>query len=245
MIKKFCELCNSSFLTINSRKNYCSKSCKQKNSYKKNKFERLKRLKINYGKLKTSGSQIYLDKLKKNRIRNKNYYKNNIEFRNNQIKKTQDRRKKFPAQCSEVRRMYYLKVEKLKNINPKNRIKRQNKWRKRYYSDPIFRAKEFIKSRLKRVLKQKNIYKPVEFEKAFGTDFYNFKTYIENQFKDGMTWSNHGKWHLDHIIPLSSFDLSNEIEFKKANNYLNFQPLWAEENLKKSNKLIYERRSHV
>ena len=36
-----------------------------------------------------------------------------------------------------------------------------------------------------------------------------------------MTWSNYGDWHLDHIRPLSSFNLSNKIEFKKANNYLN------------------------
>ena len=59
-----------------------------------------------------------------------------------------------------------------------------------------------------------------------------------------MTWSNHGEWHLDHVIPLSSFDLSNEKDFKKANHYTNFQPLWAEDNLKKSNKLISERKCY-
>ena len=135
--------------------------------------------------------------------------------------------------------MYYLKVEKFKNSLPENRKKRQDKWKKRYYSDPVFRAKEFIKSRLKRVLKQKKVYKPVEFNNAFGTNFCNFKRHIENQFENGMTWSNYGEWHLDHIRPLSSFNLSNKIEFKKANNYLNFQPLWAKENLKKSNKIFY------
>ena len=135
--------------------------------------------------------------------------------------------------------MYYLKVEKFKNSLPENRKKRQDKWKKRYYSDPVFRAKEFIKSRLKRVLKQKKVYKPVEFNNAFGTNFCNFKRHIENQFEVGMTWTNYGEWHLDHIRPLSSFNLSNKIEFKKANNYLNFQPLWAKENLKKSNKIFY------
>ena len=239
MIKKFCQICNVSFLTINSRKNYCSKPCKQKSSYQKNKLRRLKKMKIYYEKLKKNNPQFYLKKLEKNRIRHKNYYKENIEYRNNQIKKTQERRRKFPIKCAEVRRMYYLKVEKFKNSLPENRKKRQDKWKKRYYSDPVFRAKEFIKSRLKRVLKQKKVYKPVEFNNAFGTNFCNFKRHIENQFEVGMTWTNYGEWHLDHIRPLSSFNLSNKIEFKKANNYLNFQPLWAKENLKKSNKIFY------
>ena len=135
-------------------------------------------MKIYYEKLKKNNPQFYLKKLEKNRIRNKNYYKENIEYRNNQIKKTQERRRKFPIKCSDVRRMYYLKVEKFKNSLPENRKKRQDKWKKRYYSDPVFRAKEFIKSRLKRVLKQKKVYKPVEFNNAFGTNFCNFKRHI-------------------------------------------------------------------
>jgi hypothetical protein len=52
-----------------------------------------------------------------------------------------------------------------------------------------------------------------------------------------MSWDNYGKWHLDHIIPLSSFDLTNREQFLKAAHYTNYQPLWAHENFMKRAKL--------
>ena len=48
-----------------------------------------------------------------------------------------------------------------------------------------------------------------------------------------MSWNNYGKWHLDHIKPLSSFNLQNIDELKQACHYSNLQPLWAEDNFKK------------
>lgn len=65
-----------------------------------------------------------------------------------------------------------------------------------------------------------------------------FKEYIEEKFSSEMSWGNYGKWHLDHIIPLASFDLSNRKQFVKATHYTNYQPLWTKENLKKGASII-------
>ena len=61
--------------------------------------------------------------------------------------------------------------------------------------------------------------------------------YLENKFQKGMNWKNQGRygWHIDHIKPCSKFDLSDPDQQKKCFNYKNLQPLWAAENIKKSN----------
>jgi len=66
------------------------------------------------------------------------------------------------------------------------------------------------------------------------------RVYLENQFMDGMTWDNYGRygWHIDHVIPLSHFDMSDPKQQKRAWHYTNLQPLWAKENMSKGAKII-------
>ena len=80
-----------------------------------------------------------------------------------------------------------------------------------------------------------------------GCTVKELKTYIENQFEDGMTWENwrHDGWHLDHIVPCSSFDLSKNEEQKKCFHYTNLQPLWAKDNMSKSSKLNWSKKELV
>lgn len=74
-----------------------------------------------------------------------------------------------------------------------------------------------------------------------GCSIKHLKKHLEGQFQDGMTWENYGfnGWHIDHIVPLAFFDLSNKEQFLKACHYTNLQPLWAIENIKKGKKLIH------
>lgn len=86
----------------------------------------------------------------------------------------------------------------------------------------------------------KHGYKSDKTEKLIGITIKELKLYIEKQFKDDMTWDNYGfyGWHIDHIIPLSSFDLTKAEEQKKAFHYTNLQPLWAKENMQKGSKIL-------
>lgn len=74
--------------------------------------------------------------------------------------------------------------------------------------------------------------------KDLGCTVDQLKKHLESQFKPGMTWNNHTLkgWHIDHIKPLSSFDLSDREQFLQAVHYTNLQPLWAHENLTKKCK---------
>lgn len=103
-------------------------------------------------------------------------------------------------------------------------------------NDPFRKAKDTIRKLISSALKVRDISKSklcMGTEEIIGCSFMNFKQHIESQFVDGMSWETHGEWHLDHIIPLASSETLDELI--KLNHWTNFQPLWKEDNLKKSN----------
>ena len=55
--------------------------------------------------------------------------------------------------------------------------------------------------------------------------------HLEKQFQEGMTWENRGKWHIDHIRPCYTFDLSQPEQQRACFHYTNLRPLWAKDNL--------------
>lgn len=65
--------------------------------------------------------------------------------------------------------------------------------------------------------------------------------HLEKQFTKGMSWSNYGEWHIDHIVPKSSFKYESheDAEFKACWSLGNLRPLWGVDNLKKSDKQIF------
>jgi hypothetical protein len=78
--------------------------------------------------------------------------------------------------------------------------------------------------------------------KYLGCTIQNFMAHIESQFKDNMDWTNHGEWHIDHVIPLTYKEnpedvLTEDITIERL-HYTNTQPLWAADNIAKGNRFI-------
>jgi hypothetical protein len=143
--------------------------------------------------------------------------KKNFEYRENKREEIKERG-----------RIHYKnnKFEIRKDLNEK------------YKNDPVFRLKTKIRNALYSAFRSKSIIKNSKMLNILGTSFDNFQFVIESQFKDGMTWENMDKWHIDHKVPLSL--AKTEDDLHRLNHYTNFQPLWVSENLKKNNKLFPE-----
>lgn len=103
----------------------------------------------------------------------------------------------------------------------------------RYANDVNFKLASRLRNRLNRAIKSE--FKVGSAVRDLGCSIQEFKSYLESKFKPGMSWDNWTTdgWHIDHIIPLSSMDLTNPVEFQKACHYTNLQPLWWHENLDK------------
>ena len=175
-----------------------------------------------------------------------------------------DRKHGYRSDCKECRREYRRKyrqknkdiisenykeyIKKVKeNGGPlNNRVaaseeekrRKRNEYQRKYVnerkkSDPAFKLRISISKLI--YLTFKGHVKKSRTEEIVGIDFNKFKEFIESKFQEGMSWDNYGKWHLDHIIPISS--ANSEEQIYELNQYTNFQPLWAEDNLKKSNKI--------
>ena len=113
----------------------------------------------------------------------------------------------------------------------------------RYDSDFVFKMSRVLRSRLNTAIKEET--KVGSAIDDLGCSIAKFKIHIQLKFyrnpsnkHEYMTWDNWAKdgWHIDHIKPLSSFDLTDPEQLKKACHYTNLRPLWAKENLKKGNK---------
>jgi hypothetical protein len=141
--------------------------------------------------------------------------------------------------CGEEKPLSKFYKSGLNNKNPKcgkcHHKKARARFAKRVEDDPCFKEKEKIRSRIAKSLKSKNFKKNGTTEEYLGITKQGFVEYIESLFRDGMSWENREKWHLDHIIPLKTATTSEEI--KKLWHYTNLQPLWDWENMEKPESL--------
>jgi len=109
-------------------------------------------------------------------------------------------------------------------------------WNHKYHnSSPELKIKRMLRKAIRQAINQQSVKKKTQL--ALGCDIKFLRAYLETRFEEGMTWGNYGsEWHIDHVKPLSSFDLSRKPEQLKANHYTNLQPLWASDNLSKGDR---------
>jgi len=145
------------------------------------------------------------------------------------------------------------RIQSCKNYNSKNKEK-MILYRKKYRLTNKKHSREMEKLRLSTnidaklsyILRQrfnkalKHNYKAGSAVKDLGCSIDDFKKYLEKKFTIGMTWENYGKhgWHIDHIKPLSLFDLTDRTQLLEACHYTNLQPLWWYDNLSKGSKIL-------
>ena len=157
------------------------------------------------------------------------------------LEKKQEWRKNNPEKYKQQVSAYWSKVKDVQTVKKKiwienNRKKYNSYWTERKKNDPEFRLKMNMRTRLSGFLKKKDITKKNKTFDIVGCKPEFLREYLEKRFSEGMSWSNYGQWHIDHIIPLSSAQTEDEIY--KLCHYTNLQPLWSEENLKKRNKIL-------
>lgn len=135
------------------------------------------------------------------------------------------------------------RVLRNKNYTEEKKREYYDKCNEMYNNDPVYKLKSLIRMHINRAVSYGKT-KKYSSKEYLGCGVDEFRQYIESKFKPGMTWENHGrgldKWHLDHILPLSSIkSVSDEDVLKTLCNYKNYQPLWESDNLSKSTKIIY------
>lgn len=135
-----------------------------------------------------------------------------------------------PKQTLKQKLSYYKKWRK-RNLESQRR-KAAKRYRDLYRNNLEFRLKANLRQRVRKAIKQGK--KGGSVIKDLGCSLETFKLHLQKQFAPGMSWSNYGKWHLDHVVPLCKFDLTDRAQFLKACHYSNIQPLWACDNYKKA-----------
>lgn len=174
-----------------------------------------------------------------------NFYKHN---------NSKDKLRSICISCFKVNKSKYQKDNKDKNLEHQTKFRKNNPeydklrrerfklkngtsyWVIRKESDIIYKFSNYFRSRTSKLVKNKKWKKKSKFIDYIGCDSETLINHLESKFQSGMTWENHSinGWHIDHIIPLSS--AKTEEELYKLCHYTNLQPLWAHDNIKKSDK---------
>ena len=192
-----------------------------------NKQQVLRILKENGVKLGPSGRRNIGGK----KVADKKWRDSNKEYMSNKSKTWYEQNKEH--------RKEYLKEYREKNIDKIRKTKRDYQQHLRD-TNPTYKLISYFRTAIYQVLKESNVGKNKHYFDVLQYTPKQLIDHLELQFTDGMTWDNYGEWHVDHIKPISSFNIieMGDNEFMKCWCLNNLQPMWGEENIRKSNKVV-------
>jgi len=170
------------------------------------------------------------------KMRSLKYYYNNIDKIKEviKIKRNTEDYKVYREKYLKENREEINRVKKLYKLNNREKVlqdKREYYQRKK--NDPIFALTKRLRQGIYRSIRGVKLRSSLD---ILGCTEEEFKTHIESQFTEGMSWDSLGDIHMDHIIPISSAQTIEEVY--KLNHYSNLRPLWAKDNLEKYNKMM-------
>jgi hypothetical protein len=178
------------------------------------------------GPCKDCRQQEYLANREKRVQQSREYYRNNKQ---QCLKLNKEYRKNNSEWYRDYNKQYYLEnTDKIKSSAKKSLQKRMNE-------DEGFLILQRCRKRAYDALK--GYVKSARTRQLLGCSADTLREHIEQQFENGMTWGNYGKWHVDHIMPCALFDFTKKEDQQKCFHCTNLQPLWASENLSKSDKV--------
>lgn len=177
---------------------------------------------------------------KKKALDRASYLKN----RDERLAKGREWTEKNPEKSAEIKRAYYLRnrekvIQRSAEWRKNNTEKRNGMLRvwskKKRIEDVNFKILANLRGRIWWAL-QRKVVKSAKTLRLIGCHVDQLRAHLEKQFTTGMSWQNYGLWHIDHIRPCSSFDLTKPEQQRLCFNFSNLQPLWAVDNLKKGSK---------
>ena len=217
-----CNVCKKEFIPGYGEQKYCSNNCRNINA--------TQRASLNWKNNKNYLNKRWNDWYKKSYKTERGKEGICIICNNKFIKNS-----KQSKYCKNVKcRLKYVSQKSLKRYHQNS--KQIMEKRKNNLNEMI---KLKLRMRIKSALKSTKSIKSDKTMNLIGCSIEYLKQYIQEQFKEGMNWSNYNfyGWHLDHIIPCSKFNLIIDEEQRKCFHYLNLQPLWCWENWSKHNKV--------
>lgn len=205
------------------KKNERSEYAKRK--YIEKKEERLIKAKAYAEKTKESKAEYDREYREKNKLKIAEYKK---QWAIDNPEKIFQKQKEYRENNSE--NLSLKKSQYSKNNRPKINAKKSVYEKQRRDADPLFKLTKNTRKMVSRYMLGE---KSKRTQEIIGCTYEELKTYIENQFTEGMSWDNYGVngWHVDHIKPLAM--ANNEEEIIASNHYTNLQPLWCLDNLSK------------